>query len=141
MGDYRPISVLPCPSKVIECIVHNQLTYYLDTNCLLDVRQHGFRKGHSTVTAIMTLTQLMYESIDKGDTSHCAFIDYSKAFDTLDHEILCIKLTNLGFDNQIVEWCRNYLTNRCQNVKIDNEQSTRLPVTCGVPKGSISGPL
>ena len=140
-GDYRPVSVLPAPSKVMERIVYNQLIYYLETNCLLDGRQHGFRKGHSTATAVMEVVQFLYRSIDTGQYVHCAFIDYSKAFDTLDHGILCKKLAGLGFDAQIVEWCRNYLTGRNQCVKIANEVSSKLQITCGVPQGSILGPL
>ena len=141
MGDYRPISVLPAPSKVIERIVYNQLVYYLESNCLLDVRQHGFRKDHSTVSAIMEVVQFMYERLDEGYTVHCAYIDYSKAFDTLNHDILCVKLCNLGFSRQIVAWCRNYLTDRYQSVKMDGKTSSRLPIKCGVPQGSILGPL
>ena len=102
MGDYRPISVLPAPSKVIERLVYNQLVYYLECNRLLDERQHGFRKGHSTITAILELVQCLYEWVDIGDTVHCVFVDYSQAFDTLNHEMLCKKLRNIGFDRQIV---------------------------------------
>ena len=89
----------------------------------------------------MEVVQFLYVSMDKGHYAHCAFIDYSKAFDTLNHAILCKKLARLGFDAQIVEWCRNYLTGRSQCVKIGNEVSSRLPITCGVPQGSILGPL
>ena len=106
MGDYRPISVLPAPSKVIERLVYNQLVYYLECNGLLDNRQHGFRKDHSTATAILELVQYMFEKIDIGDTIHCVYIDYSKA---LNHDILCNKLGKIGFDRQVVSWCRNYL--------------------------------
>ena len=141
MGDYRPISVLPAPSKVIECLFYNQLVYYLECNHLLDSRQHGFRKDHSTATAILELVQYMYEKLDIGDTIHCVFIDYSKAFDTLDHDILCTKLNNIGFDRQVVSWCRNYLSGRQQSVKIGDLKSPILPVSCSVPQGSIPGPL
>ena len=141
MGDYRPISVLPAPSKVLERIVYNQLIYYLECNSLLDPRQHGFRREYSTSSAIMEVVDYFFKKADQGHTIHCVYIDYSKAFDTLDHEILCKKLENLGFDRQIVGWCRNYLSERSQCVKISNETSTCLPVTCGVPQGSILGPL
>ena len=141
MGDYRPISVLPAPSKVIERLVYNQLVYYLECNILLDKRQHGFRKNHSTVTAIIEVIQYLYERTDVGDTVHCAFVDYSKAFDTLDHEILCKKLGNIGFNRQIVCWCRNYLANRSQSVKLGEQRSPLLPISCGVPQGPILGPL
>ena len=129
MGDYRPVSVLPAPSKVMERLVYNQLVYYLETNCLLDGRQHGFRKGHSTASAVMEVTQFLYEKMDRAEYVHCAFIDYSKAFDTLNHDVLCKKLTRLGFDAQIVAWCRNYLSGRSQCVKIANSFSSKLPIT------------
>ena len=141
MGDYRPISVLPAASKVIERVVYNQLIYYLECNGLLDHRQHGFRKDHSTVSAIFELTQFLYGNLDQGNVSHCVFIDYSKAFDTINHDILCNKLVVLGFDRQIVSWCQNYLTNRTQCVKTGDYVSPRLDINCGVPQGSILGPL
>ena len=141
LGDYRPISVLPAPSKIIERVVYNQLVYYLECRGLLDNRQHGFRNNHSTASAVMEVAQFLYEGMDMGNTTHCAFIDYSKAFDTINHELLCLKLQNLGFDRQVVGWCRNYLSERTQSVKNNSIISPMLPITCGVPQGSILGPL
>ena len=141
VGEYRPVSVLPCPSKVLERIVYNQLVYFSETNALLDKRQHGFRKGFSTASAIMEVTDFLYESIDNGCYVHCAFIDYSKAFDTLNHDILFVKLNNLGIGKGVLDWCKDYLSNRFQSVKLGNEKSPLLPITCGVPQGSILGPL
>ena len=141
IGDYRPISVLPGPSKVIERVVYNQLIYFLETNALLDNRQHGFRRGYSTASAIMEVTDYLYENMDTGYYSHCAFIDYSKAFNTLDHGILYMKLNNLGTGKTVIYWCKSYLTNRSQCVKLCNNTSPGLPIQCGVPQGSILGPL
>ena len=87
ISNYRPISVLPAPSKIIERVVYNQLIYHLESYGLLDGRQHGFRRDHSTSSAIHTLVQDMYNSIDNRMPMLCVFIDYSKAFDTLDHDI------------------------------------------------------
>ena len=113
----------------------------MECNSLLDGRQHGFRRNFSTVSAIIEVTQFLFDNIDQGNIVHCAFIDYSKAFDTLNHEILCRKLHNLGFGRQIVSWCRSYLAGREQCVKVQNENSPSQPFTCGVPQGSILGPL
>ena len=79
--------------------------------------------------------------MDKGNIIYCAFIDYSKAFDTLDHNILLDKLHNLGISKHVIVWCRSYLVGRLQRVKNGNDISPELPVTCGVPQGSILGPL
>ena len=139
--DYRPISVLPAVSKVLERAVHNQLVYFLDTNGILDNRQHGFRKDHSTLSAVFDVTQHMYNNMDKRHVTYCAFIDYSKAFDTLDHNILIKKLVNIGLSSPVIEWCRSYLCGRKQCVKNGNFVSDELGVNYGVPQGSILGPL
>ena len=92
--NYRPISVLPAPSKIIERAVYNQnlMVYHLESYGLLDYRQHGFRRGHSTCSAIHALVQDMYTSNDNLETMACVFINYSKAFDTIDNDIFCKKL-------------------------------------------------
>ena len=124
VGDYGQISVLPGPSKVIERVVYNQVVYHLESNSLLDKRQHGYCKGFSTALAILEVTTYLYENVDLGNYIHCAFIDYSKAFDTLDHDILYIKLKNLGFGVDVVRWCKDFLSGRYQRVKIDSETSS-----------------
>ena len=139
--DYRPISVLPAASKVLERAVHNQLVYFLESNGLLDQRQHGFRKDHSTLSAIYDVTQHLYYNMDQCNITYCAFIDYSKAFDTLDHAILISKLREIGISSPVVDWCYSYLTNRKQRVKNGNAKSDDLDVKYGVPQGSILGPL
>ena len=107
MADYRPISVLPTLSKVIERAVYNQLVYHLESHGLLDHRQHGFRKDHSTSSAIFE--QYLYNSLDSKKYISCVFIDYSKAFDTIDHDILCKKLTFYGLGDGVLAWCKDYL--------------------------------
>ena len=81
--DYRPITVLAAASKVLERAVYNHLIYYLNSNGILDNRQHGFKKDHSTLSAIYEVTQHLYNNMDQRNITYCAFIDYSKAFDTL----------------------------------------------------------
>ena len=141
MSDCRPISVLPLPSKIIERAVHNQLIYHLESHGLLDKRQHGFRSDHSTCSAIFELCQYLYDSLDNRNSISCVFIDYSKAFDTIDHSILCKKLELYGLSNGVISWCRDYLTDRQQCVKVDDHKSSHRRISYGVPQGSILGPL
>ena len=89
----------------------------------------------------MEVTDYIYEKLDAGLYVHCAFIDYSKAFDTLDHDILSLKLNNLGIGKVFLLWCKDYLSGRAQSVKVGGDKSPSLPITCGVPQGSILGPL
>ena len=126
---------------MIERAVYNQIVYHLETYGLLDGRQHGFRRDHSTSSAIHTLVQDMYASIDNRMTMACVFIDYSKAFDTLDHDIFCKKLKYYGIGEKVISWCKFYLTHRKQTVKNGNFKSDLADITCGVPQGSILGPL
>ena len=139
--DYRPISVLPATSKILERAVHDQLVYFLESHGLLDHRQHGFRKDHSTLSAIYEVTQFLYNSMDHGKITYCAFIDYSKAFDTLDHKILLYKMSKLGISQPVLQWCKCYLSGRKQSVKNGDYISEELTVQYGVPQGSILGPL
>ena len=126
---------------MIERAVYNQIVYYLESHGLLDRRQHGFRKDHSTSTAIFELLQYVYEGIDNRKFVGCIYVDYSKAFDTLDHVILCKKLERYGMCGNVVEWCRSYLQFRKQRVKVNDQISDEADITYGVPQGSILGPL
>ena len=131
--DYRPISVLPATSKILERAVHDQLVYFLESHGLLDHRQHGFRKDHSTLSAIYEVTQFLYNSMDHGKITYCAFIDYSKAFDTLDHKILLYKMSKLGISQPVLQWCKCYLSGRKQSVKNGDYISEELTVQYGTP--------
>ena len=139
--DWRPVSVLPMPSKIIERVVYKQLVDYFENNNLLLRNQHGFRKGLSTSTAIMDFVQVLYQEFDQRHTTSCIYVDYKRAFDTIDHVILCKKLALYGLDANSVNWCKNYLGHRKQIVKLNNVRSSPLTVTMGVPQGSIIGPF
>ena len=92
IGNWHPISILPLPSKLLERAVHFQISSYPDKSGLLSTHQHGFRPGKSTSTAILDLTRLLTNNYNIGNHTSCMFVDYKKAFETLDHKILLNKL-------------------------------------------------
>ena len=138
---YRPISILSTISKVMEKVIHDQVFTYLKTNGLLYEFQSGFRQSYSTNTCLIHLTDYIKLQSDKGNLTGMVLLDLQKAFDTVDHCILINKLQALGFDTCSREWFRSYLTNRKQLVDIAGTLSPFQNVTCGVPQGSILGPL
>ena len=139
--NYRPISLLPTLSKVFERIVYNQLYSYFIQNKLLYFSQHGFRKLHSTETASLEFTDRIIQHLDNGKIPIAIFIDLSKAFDTIDHNILLHKLQYYGVTHNSLLWFKSYLTNRNQYVQFNDTSSSMLNIHTGVPQGSILGPL
>ena len=141
LNNYRPISVIPVVSKVFEKTVYDQLYQYLNDNQLLSSCQSGFRSLHSTLTALLEATNSWSVSIDNGFLNGVVFIDLKKAFDTIDHEIILRKLSYFGADQATAKWFQSYLSNRTQRCNVNGNLSTASTVTCGVPQGSILGPL
>ena len=139
--NYRPISILPTVSKVIERAVHSQLYGYLNSNNLLAVNQFGFRRARSTALALTQFTDEVLSNMDKGLVNGVVFIDLKKAFDTVDHVILLGKLKSLGISSNNLEWFHSYLSSRYQKTVIGQASSTSRQVSVGVPQGSILGPL
>nr|CAH7715602.1 unnamed protein product [Callosobruchus chinensis] len=139
--DLRPISILPTLSKVFEKILESQIRKYLDSHNILPQHQSGFRKGYSCATALLKITDDIMEATDRNELTALALLDYSKAFDTLSHELLLAILGYIGFSKESVQLVRSYLTNRKQFVKINDILSDSKTVTSGVPQGSILGPL
>ncbi len=140
-GNYRPISLLQTISKVIEKVVHKQLYDYMTQHNLFANSQYGFRKNHSTEYAAMEFVDKAMHEIDKGMIPFSIFIDLSKAFDTLDHQILLDKLAHYGIRGPQLDWFRSYLTERTQYVTYNNVLSDPMKLTTGVPQGSVLGPL
>jgi len=138
LNNYRPITLLPVISKVLEKIVANQLSTFLESNHLISETQHGFRSKLSTETALLKITNNIYDNIDKNQINLLTLCDLSKAFDSVSHDILLNKMKNHGIDNY---WFRSYLSTRTQSVKIRNNMSTKKAVSFGVPQGSILGPI
>lgn len=139
MTNYRPISILCSLSKILEKIVYHQIFTPFSDDHLTEV-QFGFRPNHSTMHAVHNFLQNIAAN-DSGRYSIGIFVDLKKAFDTVNHEILLAKLSRYGFSSNVTTWISNYLTNRRQMVEIGDVRSKMSNVTCGIPQGSILGPL
>ena len=139
-SNYRPISLLSQFSKILEKIFNERLQQFLNANNILSNSQYGFRAHMSTVHAALELTESIYNSIDS--KQHCAgvFIDLKKAFDTVNHKLLVDKLSLWGKRGRKC-MVRNYLINRKQYVVVDNQASSMQFIKCGVPQGSVLGPV
>ena len=139
--NYRPISLLPVLSKIFEKLIHSRMTKFFDENNVIYNKQFGFRKKHSTVHALNTAVTQIIKSLNKNDIVLGIFLDFSKAFDTVKHDILLKKLEHYGIRDKSLDLLHNYLSNRKQYVCVDNIRSEPLPITSGVPQGSVLGPL
>lgn len=144
--DLRPISILPVLSKIVERVVCNQLTEYLEATGILPEMQSGFRRGFSTATALAHVSDDIVTATDSGMCSALVLLDFSRAFDCLNIDLLIAKLSYYGISDEACCWFRSYLTNRSQYVEITTEQgeslhSDRKNVTKGTPQGSILSPI
>ena len=141
MSNYRPISLLPIFSKILEKLVALKLTKFLDENNLLYKHQYGFQRKKSTLHPIIHLLNKIAENDNEKKITIGVFCDLQKAFDCCSHKILLTKLTKLGVKGRELRWFENYLKNRQQFVNVNDGNSNLRFITKGVPQGSILGPL
>ena len=140
-SNYRPVTLLPVISKVLERLVANRLTKHLEGNNLISTAQHGFRKGYSCVSNLLLTLNDWTKAVDMGYPIHACYLDMSKAFDRVNHHILMQKLKQHGITGKLLTWLENYLTDRFFQVRVDGALSQPVAVSSGVPQGSVLGPI
>lgn len=140
LNNFRPISLVPVISKVVEKVMADQITKYFESNSLFSAAQFGFRKSKSTTDAIVDLVKFVVETFEKKEYCLTSFIDLTKAFDCVPHDRLLDKLKSYGFNDNAVELVTSFLTDRFQMVFVDGTYSIMRPIKIGVPQGSTLGP-
>ena len=141
VNNYRPISILPTLSKIIEKWIQKHLMSFLNSHKLLHEKQSGFREGHSTESALILMIDSWLKAINDGKFVGCLMVDFRKAFDLVNHSLLLQKLKLYKCDENSLSWFNSYLSNRTQRVSMNIKFSASEPIRYGVPQGSILGPL
>ena len=141
LNNYRPISLLNIFSKVFEKIMKKKLIDFIDSCKILSPHQYGFQKGINTEDALTQFSKNIYRQLDNSNTVLSIFIDFSKAFDTVPHNILLRKLEHYGIRGSVHRWFLDYLSHRQQSTCFENSVSSSKRTTLGVPQGSVLGPL
>ena len=140
-NNYRPISLLSCFNRIFEKLVLKRLKSFIDERKIISSSQYGFKQGNSTEHAILDIVNAIQSNMDAGKFSCGVFVDLKKAFDTVDHGILLLKLALYTFRGLINDWFRCYLLNRAHVTVVGNRSSNNSFISCGVPQGSVLGPL
>ncbi len=140
-GNYRPISLLPIFSKIFERLIYNRLIEFISQNSILSELQFGFQKNKSTEQAVTSIISSLDDAKSKRKSSYCIFLDFAKAFDTVNHEILLAKLNHYGISGISNTLLKSYLSNRTQQTEINGVLSGKGIIKHGVPQGSVLGPL
>ena len=142
LNKYRRVSNLCLIAKILEKLVLSQVSSYLNSHNLYNTCQSAYRPGHSTETALMIVVNDLFLSLNKSNISVLALLDFSSAFDTIDHPTLVHRLhTDVGFTDTVLQWFSSYLTDRTHYVSLSNHCSAFTHVHSGVPQGSVLGPI
>ena len=140
-GNYRPVSLTSVPGKVLEQLVLDAISKQLEEKKVMRSSQHGFTKGKSCLTNLIAFYDGITSWVDEGRVVDVIYLDFSKAFDTVSHDILIAKLRKCGIEEWTVRWVENWLTGRAHRVVIGGAECGRRSVTSGVPQGSVLGPV
>lgn len=140
-NSHRPVSLLPSVSKIVEKALYNRLYNFFDSNNLFTPQQFGFRKNRSTIMAVHNFVTKILQGWEHREIGVGVFLDLTKAFDCVNHRLLCHKLERYGVRGQALQWLTSYLSNRQQFVEVPGGKSSLGCITRGVPQGSILGPL
>ena len=141
ISNYRPISLVNNLNKVIETCIKSRLVKYLESNNILSQKQFGFRKNRGTQDALTDLTKTVYDNLNKNNKVITVFLDLAKCFDSLSHEILIKKITEIGIGGDALKLCKSYLRERTQFVKVAEAVSSEKYIKFGTPQGTLLGPI
>ena len=139
--NYQPVSLTCLVVKVLERLIHRQVVRFLNDNKKINVAQYGFRKAHSCQTQLLETIHQRAENLDRGTSTHAVFLDFGKAFESVPHERLLLKLDHVGVRGELFRWIKAFLSNRQQRVPCNGCPSTWSRVVSGAPQGFILGPL
>ena len=141
VGNYRPVSLTSICCKLLEKIIRDDIVKYLEENGFLVDNQHGFRGGRSCLTQLLEIMEIWTGWLDRGLAWDTIYLDFSKAFDSVPHERLLLKIKQMGIKGQLLKWISNFLHNRYQRVVVGEEKSDWSHVKSGIPQGSVLGPI
>lgn len=139
--NYRPVSLTCISCKVMEGIIYDKLLAFLVLHNLINRNQHGFLRKRSTVSQLLESINDWAIALDQGKPVDAIYIDYAKAFDSVSHPKLLLKLAGYGLSGNLLTWCTSFLSGRSQRVKVGSNFSSYTSVISGVPQGSVLGPL
>ena len=140
-SNYRPVSLTSIVAKLLESIIRDQIVSFLEQNEIITDNQFGFTKGKSCALQLLSVVDKWTESLDRGRSVDVLYTDFRKAFDSVAHRHLIYKLQSVGIKNKALKWCKSFLEERTQRVRVENVMSNSVPVTSGVPQGSVLGPV
>ena len=140
-ANYRPISLTSVCSKIPDHIIHSQIMRHLDIHQIISDQQHGFRKKRSCESQLILTVQDLAAALEENGKIDAILLDFSKVFDKFSHQRLTIQLDNYGICGNLLQWIKSFLANRTQQVLVEGHTSSPVPVTSGVPQGTVLGSL